>query len=474
MFCLDDTIVAISSPAGSAGRAIVRLSGPQAFALAAAAFVPHAGKLADTPGFRAVDGLVRLTAPPIVLPAKAYVFRAPRSYTRQDVVELHIPGPSAAATALEGFLAEAGARPARGGEFTARAFFSGRIDLSAAEAVADVIEAADDAQLRAAVAVLGGRVHRLCQDAASRLTEALATVEASIDLAEEGIQLDLPAALAGRLAELADHLDGVADDAAVLPDTAAQAQVVIAGRPNVGKSSLLNALTGTDRAIVSALAGTTRDVLRGSMALPDAAAVELLDAAGFARPDDSLEAAANSAARRAVAGADAVLFVVDLTAEPADADASLLAEVRAENPRAPLVVIGSKADLVEASRPAALERLARSAADGGGSEAILTSAVTGEGLAAVREAVREALHLRAERPGAALGLHDRQRRCLRSCAAAVRRAAELLRPLAEIADAAELVAVELREALGEVGTISGEVVTEDVLGRIFARFCVGK
>lgn len=473
MFGLDDTIVAISSPAGDAGRAIVRVSGPQAFALAAAAFGPRAGTLAEMPGFCAVDGLVRLPAPPIVLPARAYVFRAPRSYTRQDVVELHIPGPAAAATALEGFLAEAGARPARPGEFTARAFFAGRIDLSAAEAVADVIAAADDAQLRAAVAALGGRVHRLGRDAASRLTEALATVEASIDLAEEGIQLGSPAELAGRLAELADHLDGVADEAAVLPDTAARAQVVIAGRPNVGKSSLLNALTGTDRAIVSALAGTTRDVLRGSMALPDAPAVELLDAAGFARPDDTLEAAANSAARQAVASADAVLFVVDLTAEAADADASLLAEVRAENPGAPLVLLGSKADLVVSSRPAVLEGLARTA-EAGGSEAIVTSAVTGEGLAAVREAIRQVLHLRAERPGGALGLHDRQRRCLRSCAAAARRAAELLRPLAEIADAAELAAVELREALGEIGTISGEVVTEDVLGRIFARFCVGK
>ncbi len=192
---IDDTIVAISTAAGTAEQAIVRLSGPQAFSQAADLFTPQQGRLKEMSGFTATDGLVRIPSAGIEVPARAYLFRSPRSYTRQDVVELHIPGTSAVAAALNFALIEAGAREAEAGEFTARAFFSGRIDLSAAEAVCDVINAADDAQLRSAVAAMDGQVHRLCKAAASQLANILAGVEASIDLAEEAISLDEPSEL---------------------------------------------------------------------------------------------------------------------------------------------------------------------------------------------------------------------------------------------------------------------------------------
>lgn len=487
MLNTDDTIVAVSTAAGTGRRAIVRLSGPQAGALAEKVFAPRvrgpsrdpAHGLARMSGFRWTDGVVRVGSGAAELPARAYVFRKPRSYTRQDVVELHVPGSPAATASLVSRLVDAGARPAGPGEFTARAFFAGRIDLSQAEAVADIVNAADDAQLRSAMDALGGRVGRLCRQTAAKITDALAAVEASIDLADEHIELDRPGDLAERLEEIARETRAVADSAADTAETADRPRAVIAGRPNVGKSSLLNALTGTDRAIVSALAATTRDVLSASMTLgcpvsnaPRAqVAVLVQDVAGFAEAPDSLAAAADSAARRAVAAADVILFVVDSGAKEFGPDRELLDEVRAANPRAPLMLLANKADLLAPDdAPAGIDDLAGPA----GAAARAVSAVDGSGLEKLKADLAGLLGLSVDRPGDALGLHARQKRCLHACAAGVRRAAELLAPAAEVADVAELAAVELREALSQVGRISGQVVTEDVLGRIFERFCVGK
>lgn len=464
-FTHDDTIAAISSPAGPGGRAIVRLSGPDAGALADAIF-QGSTPMANLPGFHATDGMV--VAGDLALPARAYVFRGPRSYTRQDVIELHLPGSPAAATMVLNALLAAGARPAEAGEFTARAFFAGRIDLSAAQAVADIIDAADTAQLRSAMATLQGQVHELCLALSKRLTAELALVEASIDLAEEGLDLDTPAAVAARLGEIATDIRAAADRADDIPEGTHQPTVILAGAPNAGKSSLLNALTGEDRAIVSALAGTTRDVLSAPLALAGVT-VDLTDAAGLGRTNDPLADQADSAARHAAQRADVLCHVIDLTAPHLETAQSLQADLLAMNPRAPLVLLANKTDAC-ADVPATMAMLAK--------QFDLTPlgvcALTGEGLDELKAHLTDLLHVTASRSGEAMGLHHRQKLNLQAAAGAAALAGERLSDCDHLADAAEIVALDLRDALAEIGKISGEVVTDDVLGEIFGRFCVGK
>ena len=496
MFDTNSTITAISSAAGAGARAIVRLSGKSSFEIAKHFFTGDSDSTLNKPGgFRRETGILNLPADlsafynqadksspaanqklpaesdyikEIQIPCAVYIFRAPLSYTRDDLLEFHFPGSTAVANLLVDCFISEGATLANPGEFTARAFLSGRIDLSEAEAVADMVSAADQSQLRAANSALDGNIYNLCKSASTSVAEALALTEASIDFADEDIELAPADQLANQLTVQADKLQQVAELARDIPENAELMQIVLAGKPNAGKSSLLNALTGQDRAIISSVAGTTRDVISSLVTLAKTQTVKLTDIAGFGRTDCPLAAQADQAARSAVASAELILFLVD-SSDSQPIDQSLVDLLADLNPKCPILPIVSKIDIAKIS-PANSAKLNKIFSH----SSIAISSITGAGLDDLKSKLVDILNLQADRFGSQLGLHDRQRRHLQQAVECVQNAAELFYFSDQIADVAEIAAIEMRAALAQLGAISGEIVTDDLLGMIFSRFCVGK
>jgi tRNA modification GTPase len=462
-----DTIVAPATAPGRGGIGVVRLSGPGVPAIAAgllprglpeprratlATFRDGAGEALDT-------GL-------------ALYFPAPHSYTGEAVLELHGHGGPAVLAALVERAVELGARRAEPGEFTRRAYLNDKLDLAQAEAVADLIDAGSQAAARAALRSLQGafssEVHALVEG----LIDLRVWVEAAIDFPEEEIDFLADPALAARVTALRARFDAVtrvARQGRVLRDGLT---VVIAGRPNAGKSSLLNALAGHDAAIVTDLPGTTRDVVREHLEL-DGLPVTVLDTAGLRiageGPADAVEAEGIRRTRAEIARADLVLFVVDAAADPA---AEALAAERATLPEGvPLTLVFNKVDLVEGGAGAAEGGTPASAASAGTPSAAATlrvSARTGAGLADLRAHLQAAI---GYAPGDTGALSARARHL----DALARARVHLDAACALLADKrGELVAEELRGAQQALGEITGEFTSEDLLGRIFGSFCIGK
>jgi len=457
---LEDTIVAIASPPGGAVRGIIRASGPAVLECLAAIFRPIPP--ADLSSVRvptAFGGEILLPGFAWPLPGELLFWPGRRSYTRQPTAELHTVGSPPLLEAILAALCQTKARLAQPGEFTLRAFLSGRIDLTQAEAVLGVIEAADADQLNAALAQLAGGLARPLKQLRDQLLDLLAHLEAGFDFADEDIAFLSPEELALRLDHAADALEKIRAQLHGRSHADHKPRVVLVGRPNVGKSSLFNALAGAPRAIVSPQAGTTRDYLIAELDL-DGVRCELVDTAGMALgtgpcdPEGEIAAAAQAAARRQAQQATVELFCLDSTQDFHPWEQQQLASAR----RARLLVLTK----IDAPRRLVLDR-----------PAIETSALTGKGLAELKAALRAKLVESGtpEAPyGAVASTAARAHDSLRQAAEAIARARQLHQQRA----GEELVAAELRLVLEGLGQVAGAVYTDDILDRIFSRFCVGK
>lgn len=437
------TIAAVATPAGSGAIAVIRLSGMQAAEVACRALggrklEPRRATLARVRDARgmALDEVV------------ATFFAAPASFTGEDVVEISCHGgPLVTQRVLERLL-ECGSVPAEPGEFSRRAFENGKMDLTQAESVMDIIQAGSDLALRVAQNQLQGAISRQVEQMIDQLVDVAAHLEAYIDFPEEELPLETTRDWLSRLELVSSELEdllGTADTGRFLREGV---RTAIVGVPNAGKSSLLNRLLGYERAIVSQVAGTTRDTVEETVNL-GGLCLRLIDTAGLHESGDELERCGMERSRRAIESADLVLEVVDASQPPARLDLPLEGKHH--------LLVLNKCDL---KKHPAWE----------GSSGVQVSCRSGEGLNALRDAVHQLFLRDVGEQETWAAINTRHRYALQQARESLARVKEGL----EQGMGAELIDVDLREMLDALGSITGKVDTEDILMRVFSTFCLGK
>ena len=445
-----DTIVAISTPIGRGGLGVVRLSGPQSRAVAERIlrFIgkprwrPWASQLAEL-----VDESCNVVDQVIVS-----FFESPRSYTAEDVVELSCHGAPVVLRFCVERAVGAGARVAEPGEFTLRGYVNGRIDLPQAEAVRDLIDARTLYQARVASQQIEGSVSRRIRPVKEPLLELIALLEAGIDFAEDDVSVAAPE-------EILRRIDSITGELRELVASFARGKLVfqgftlaIAGRPNVGKSSLFNRLLEQDRAIVTEIPGTTRDLISEATTI-EGIPVKLVDTAGIRKGQELIETMGIERSFQAIADADLTLLVLDLSSELADGDLELLDKLRDRRP----LLVGNKNDLRRRMQPVP--------------DLLAVSAVTGQGIAELRQAVLRRLApqgLCTPESGAITNIrHEALLRESLEALANARKAVEFRIPH-------EMLLLDLYAALRPIDAVTGATTADDILNRIFSTFCIGK
>jgi tRNA modification GTPase len=475
---MDDTIAAIATPPGEGGLAVIRISGPQALAVSDKCFTPL-GKTSLKPSVAPTHTIhyghiVRNGG--TVDEVLVAVMRAPRTLTREDVVEITCHGGILPAKMVLDAVIESGARPAEPGEFTRRAFLNGRLDLAQAEAVADLIHSRTELALRAANEQLAGKLSQRINRLRDEMVKTLAHVEAHIDFPDEDIAPDTKEQLVARLERgvaFMDELLRTANEGQILR---CGIRAAIIGRPNAGKSSLLNQLLGHDRAIVSPIPGTTRDTIEETANIRGLPVV-FIDTAGLREGRDEIEIEGIRRSRQTLQQAEFVLHVFDAGEPLTDADEKYLAEF-ADKKR---ILVRNKIDLPSklqlpegagASRGGGMPVAPRRAVESLPCRSVVdVCCLTGQGIEMLKDAIKELVwsgEIRAEM--LQVMINSRHQDALNRAHAATLRAVAALRA----GETLELAAMDLRIAVNAVGEIVGKTATEDLLDMIFSQFCIGK
>ncbi len=461
----DDTIAAVSTPPGEGGIGIVRLSGKEAISIVDRIFVSPAGKLPS--GVRSHSVIYGFIKDPDtsekIDEVIVTVMRAPRTYTREDVVEINCHGGMLPLRRILGSVISQGSRPAEPGEFTRRAFLNGRVDLSQAEAVIDVIKARTEQAERMAIQQLEGRLSAEITALRDCVTESCALVETYIDFPEEEVELPDSASFISSMQDILDRLSALSrsfEEGRLFREGAAMA---IVGKPNVGKSSLLNTLLKKDRAIVTDLPGTTRDIIEEGLNI-DGIPVRIMDTAGIREAHDLVEAEGIRRSLAAIEGADIILAVYDASRVLDRADRQIIGKV---NNKKTISVI-NKWDISNGDFDAE---------DNGLNiyPTVKISALRGEGIDVLKDTIVAALLSNKAMPGQdsaadILITNVRHKQLVDGAFASLWQA----RGTFEKGEPLEVTALFLREALNSLGEIIGVVTTDDILNKIFSEFCIGK
>ena len=453
----EDTIAAISTPPGEGGIGIVRVSGSRAVEIVQPLFVSSSGRDIAGGTRQMYYGEICDTGETLdeVL---VHVMRAPHSYTAEDVVEINCHGGMAPLNAVLSAVLAGGARLAEAGEFTKRAFLNGRIDLVQAEAVMDRIQAMTRAGLRAASAAARGALSKTIYRYREELVLAKAHIEAAVDFPDDDLPDLITPELKGKIDSILQGLEGLYATADAGRLYREGASLVIAGRPNVGKSSLFNALLRDARAIVTHHAGTTRDVLEEIITV-EGIPVRLMDMAGLRDTEDEVERIGVERARQMVAESDLILFVVDASGALCDEDARLFAEVSGAG--IPIVLVANKIDLgIQADLSVYAERVR---------DRISISAIESTGITALEELLARILKRGMDftpDQGMITRVHQKD---------SVRRGIDALKRLQSNYDTSpEFMSIDMDDALSALGEITGETTPDEILGHIFNSFCIGK
>lgn len=465
----DDTIAAPATVPGTGAVTLLRVSGPKALRIVSDVVKCESKSIEETPAGRIRYGVVYNESEEVVDEVLVSVFKAPHSYTGEDSAEITCHASSFVASEILRLLCSAGARMASPGEFTRRAFVNGKMDLAQAEAVADVISSSSSASLKVAINQLRGGFSSELKDIRSRLLEVASLLELELDFSEEDVEFADRPKLAALLDEATSHVNSLASSFRQGNAIKNGVPVAIVGAVNAGKSTLLNALLGEERAIVSDIPGTTRDTVEETLVL-DGILFRFIDTAGLREASDTVEQIGVSRSYKKLSEASVVLAVLDVSASEEENESSISDIVSKIDPSSQkLIVLLNKADILDGNINVSLLNESVSFTDNKVIK-LYISAKTGFGLDSLRKA------LSATQKDITLDSDQTIVTNLRHFQALSETGSALSRARASLSSGLtpDLIAEDLRSALYHLGTITGEVTPDEVLGEIFGRFCIGK